>query len=639
MSVYYRGMQTSVLPSTPTYSTENGVNAYQWRFYNLALESVSNLERVLDIEGSLEDDIKVIGSGATPGTRPDLNIDYTKPSNLPTWDYTLGTFPTYKEHASDIKPLFEGHNVEDPGDAPVKTPDTTPPISYPDEFIADRPGDAPIIIDVIIPDPPEMDTIADPKYTNIDLDCISCDGIAIPDFEGSVPSIPNLKMPSADISWSEEDYDSTILQATQARISELLAGGVGIPTYIWELIWGRSKDKTAQETERAVSEITDEWAAKGFSIPQGAQLLRIDKARTTGIEQLSEHARELAIKTAEHEIENLKFAVAQGKALEEMIGGWHQQRMGRALDALKFVFQAQVEVLNAQITFFKAQIELFNTEVTQYKAILEGKLAQLQSQKTYLEGQKLIGDLNELEVRIYEANLKAYATELEGYNSKVKGLMAKAENNTIRMQGYKTEVEAYGEFVKAWVAEWSGVNAQVDVKQLHASLFETEVKAYSTEVQAFGTKIDAAYKPNQQRQINNENEFKKFSASLESHNAKLEDVIKQLNAYEKQYDGNTKEYATKVENEKNRVGIKIDEVKASTSIADQGTKVNMANAKNFTDAAIAEAEILRNSSELMSKAYSQLAASALGAIHITSSVQDSTSNTLGQSIRYNGGDV
>lgn len=616
-----------------TLGAETKVDVYQAAYTEIARAAVDSMNAALVPLADINN--QVTGYGATPGEVTDLGVAYGAPTGKPVWEFSYTS--DFNPSLPAIIDLTEKHDVDDPGNAPDNPYELKTEFTVVEPFDREEPGDAPYIEDVIIPDPPEASNLEEPDLHPILIkDIVPVD---IPDFTALLPDTSGIDLPDGNFSWSEEEYDSAILQATQARVAEFLAGGVGIPSYIWDYIWDRGRDKTLRDTQRLITETTNESAAKGWSIPTGAQLKRIDEARQAGYDQISEYTRELVIKEAEHEIENLKFAVAQGQSLEGLIGGWHQQQMTRALEAAKYKYQLEIEIFNAEVSLFNAEISLFNAQVLQYKTLVEAELAKLEEQKIYLEGQKLIGDLNMQEVAIYEANIKAYDSTINAYNSLIKGILGKAENNKIKMEGYAIEVQAFGELVKAKTSEYEGLKAEISAEQLKVGIFESMVKSYQTEVGAYSARIDAEYKPMEMRQTNNDNAFKTFASTLSKQESITKDKMQAIQNASIEFDAKSKQYSIDVDNEKNRVSTELKELEVATSLANQTTQANIATASNLTKAAISSVELLNKTSEVMARAYSQIAGSAMGVVNVGAQISDRTQNSASCNTRFDGGKI
>lgn len=92
----------------------------------------------------------------------------------------------------------------------------------------------------------------------------------------------------------------------------ITTGATGIPTAVENQIWDRARSKELLDASRARSDVTAQWASRGWSMPTGVlaqQLMQIDQDTSS---KISAHARDVAIKQAEIVIDSVKFAVEQG---------------------------------------------------------------------------------------------------------------------------------------------------------------------------------------------------------------------------------------------------------------------------------------------------------------------------------------
>jgi hypothetical protein len=89
-------------------------------------------------------------------------------------------------------------------------------------------------------------------------------------------------------------------------------GGTGIPAAVENQIWERSRAKEVLDGQRVKNDLTTQWAARGWSMPTGvltSQLMQVDQEVQS---KISTHARDVAIKQIDVEIENIRFAVQNG---------------------------------------------------------------------------------------------------------------------------------------------------------------------------------------------------------------------------------------------------------------------------------------------------------------------------------------
>lgn len=86
-------------------------------------------------------------------------------------------------------------------------------------------------------------------------------------------------------------------------------GGTGLPAAIEQAIFDRARSRVIQEQLTGEAQIYDDFASRGFSMPQGVMLARIDRLRDTALGKSAAVSSEIAIEQAKLEVENLKFAI------------------------------------------------------------------------------------------------------------------------------------------------------------------------------------------------------------------------------------------------------------------------------------------------------------------------------------------
>ena len=119
------------------------------------------------------------------------------------------------------------------------------------------------------------------------------------------------------------------LQKAQAWICDTLTnGGTGMNRNVEDQIWQRDRNRLNAEYRRAERESIAMWAARGYPLPPGAAAYQVLELRKAVAEKTTQASRDVAIKQAEIEIENVRFAVENATKLYSTL-------MGTAADYLK----------------------------------------------------------------------------------------------------------------------------------------------------------------------------------------------------------------------------------------------------------------------------------------------------------------
>lgn len=102
--------------------------------------------------------------------------------------------------------------------------------------------------------------------------------------------------------------------AEQWLVDAIQNGGTGLVADVENAIWQRSRDKEHIEANRMEEEAIAAVAARGFALPTGALTARLQEVQQAAADKVSTHARDVAIKQAEIELSNTRFAVEQSLA-------------------------------------------------------------------------------------------------------------------------------------------------------------------------------------------------------------------------------------------------------------------------------------------------------------------------------------
>lgn len=100
-------------------------------------------------------------------------------------------------------------------------------------------------------------------------------------------------------------------EATNWLVNSITQGGTGISPAVEAQIWQRDRDRVTKESQRAEAQVLSEFSGRGFSLPPGAAAARLVEIKAAGMGELQAASRDAAIKQAEIEVENVRFAVEQ----------------------------------------------------------------------------------------------------------------------------------------------------------------------------------------------------------------------------------------------------------------------------------------------------------------------------------------
>lgn len=166
-------------------------------------------------------------------------------------------------------------------------------------------------------------------------------------------------------------------EATNWLVNAITNGGTGISAAVEAQIWQRGRERVISEGTRTQKQIIADFAGRGFSRPSGAQAAALKELRYSQKQAINSFSRDVAVKQAEIEIENIRFAVT--KALESRAFA-----MQAASDYIRALMSApdaaaRVAMVNSdvQAKMISATSDLYRARLSRDELILKSKEANL----------------------------------------------------------------------------------------------------------------------------------------------------------------------------------------------------------------------------------------------------------------------
>ncbi len=481
---------------------------------------------------------------------------------------------------------------------------TSPTLTFPD---------APNLRQIILPDAP---TIQYPLLNN-----------PYPDFELSAP--PNT------FGFSEKGYSSAGLAQVQARISAMLQGGTGLPLFIEQALFDRARIREDKASQKLVMEATEEFSSRGFVMPQGELQARIREARETNRGNANSLNRDITIQVHQVEIENMRFAVSQGIALEGALINLYNSIQQRAFEAARVTVEVAINLFNASISLQNLRLQGFQAKAQVYRDQIQAEGLKLEVYRSQLEGQKLISELNLQDVQIYTQRLQALTTQIEVYRAQIEAVRVATETDRIRIDAYRATVDAYSAQVGAKRTEFEAYAEAIRGQSLKVSAYQAQAGAYDSLVRAYAARVDAVLATPRLQNETNRVILEQYQANTGAYVASIDAQAKKVGAQAEIYRGQATAYAAEIEAEKARIdsfnsqyGLFTARLAAESQVATEFVKIDASQLQ-------AKATLLQESLKNAGQMLAQLAASSISAINIGASISGSDANSFGVSQSFN----
>lgn len=562
-------------------------------------------------------------------TPPDANPPSTQVGTMPTFsappmnippmpgelniDYLLADLDIGEMEAIPAAPAMIAVNIpEAPGMAAIPAPE--------------RPV---VNTEITIPDAPAIEMPSMEALEQINLPAFAFP--ELPTFDAAPPSTAGITVPNVFINWAEPEYQSEVLDDLVSRVRSMMAGGTGLPAPIEDALFSRARERQGAETARAIQEATETWASRGFSMPPGMLAKQVDVAREEGRLRAAELNRDILIEATKWEIDNIRFAVQQGMALEQLTQNLHENLVKRLFEAARFQAEAQISVFNAQVGLFNAQNAAFQTLATVYRTRLDAALSKLTAYKTAVEGQVALGQINQQRVDVFKAKLAAVQSNVEVYKALMQGASVRAETVKNQFDAYRADVQAYAEQIGAEKVKFDAYAARVKGEEAKAGVMESQARAFASTIQAVANKAEVKVKGAQIKMEAARTKVSKFLADVDSFKALLS-----ANLGNVQYA--TTAFQAQVDAWRAQASANVADAEMQSRFADMNTRTNIAYSEMQISEyqakmqnAVQQAQIALEAAKAIGQYTAQLAAGAMSAAHVSAGITGTGTATSTQS--------
>ena len=569
----------------------------------------------------------------TPDLNVDTGLDFQNPS-LELSDFgdirgltaTLGALGAISTpEALSIDPFTPSVTSLNIPEAPVEAAPVTPP---------SRPG----TYDVTMPDAP---TITKPALPNItDVTIPEFDFPTIEAFNATAPEFQDTAVATV-LQWAEPIYVTEVMDDVVAKLRELWAGGSGIPAAVEYAMWERAAGREDMDIDRQVSAAFVEFSSRGFTSPPGMLAARTDAIREEGQIKKQGQSREIAIRMAEMSVENMRFAVEQGIAAENVLFNIWNNMAARMFETAKIQLDSQLALYNARIALFNAGQQAYSVEAEVYRTKLQTQLASIDVFKAELEGAKTLGELNTQRVQMYNAQVDGLKADIDIYDASIRAALGQTEVNKTLIEGYRVDVQAYAETINVDRNRYDAYKTRVQGELGKAQLLDSEAKAYSSYVSGQAVVADINIKQMEADIARNAEVFRKFEADLAAEQAAVDADAKAIIARVEAYTADTQRVGAEAGVEEAKGKLKIAgaeaQIRATIGIFDVEVRKYIADMEQVIQRANVQIEALKSTGQVGAT----LAAGAMAGINLganisgSAAVSASRANSDSNSANYN----
>lgn len=521
------------------------------------------------------------------------------------------------------------------GTAPTFTP-TIQSITIPNPPAAIDLGDAPVrpsINAVAIPVAPTLPTVAQPLLLDINVPQVVFPTLPTLDI-GPEPTFDGGIAPDAAIDYTEPTYTSAVLTKLQTEIQRMLSGGTGLHPAVELALFDRARSREDIAAAKAVDEAHGTFAARGFELPPGALLATVDAIRERNHAAASAMAREILIKSAEWEIENLRTAVAQGVALETVTIGLHNAIADRALRLAQARVDASVAAFNVMVSLFNARQQARSVRVQLFEAQLRAALAPLEAYRLQIEAEQAKGQVNEQLVRTYAAQQDAVRVLIERYRAEVQGAQAVADLERAKIEIYRGDVESWRARIDARKVVFDAYEAQVRGEIGKAGIYEAESRAFAATVDAFASGENIKLGRINARRDALLASVSKFDSAVRGEGERVRGEVGAIQARAEGFRADLQRYSAELGADTSERGMLLQSQEARLRNALAAVEITSRQYDSAQARLLQQAGLIKDALTAVGSMTSQLAAGAMSAMHVSTSMSGSASINGSNSTSY-----
>ena len=386
------------------------------------------------------------------------------------------------------------------------------------------------------PDMPNLVELVIPEFTFTPLTPFNDEN---PEFVGSSVS--------AVLQWRESPYQPVLMDEQIEVIRRMWAGGTGLPPSVEQALWERAASREDMAIARDVSAAAVEFSSRGYTLPPGALVARIDAVRSEGALRKQGLGRDILIQVSNTHIENLRFACTQALAAENMLISLWSQMAQRSLEVAKIQLDSELALLNANIAIYNAKQGARQNSANVRRLELEERAQELQVYRAALDGELAKGQINEQRVRVFSELFRAVQADVDLYKAEMQGAQLESELQRNEVEKYKVGVQATAELIQADKLRFDAYESRVKGESAKAGLLESQARAYGAYVSGKSTVAEIAIK-NQRAELDlQELELRAWMGSLELDKATLQSQVAAITAAAEAHRTNTSRYTAQAQ--------------------------------------------------------------------------------------------
>ena len=457
----------------------------------------------------------------------------------------------------------------------------------------------------------------------LSMNTYSFGGVNLPTIDSTVP-ILDIGAPSVVPYIPGAQYTSSLLASCQSTLqSRILNGGTGLPPPIEQGIWDRAREREFRAQADAIAEL-ERMGDLGYAFPPGVFLDARIKIQTETQYTTAGLSRDVAIKQAELEMQNILHSIDSAIQLEGKLIEYTNSTEQRMFEASKYATEAGISIYNAKVRAYEVYLDAYKLKVAIYEAQIRGELAKVEAYKAEVEAERAKAEINLALVQSYKTQVDAALANVEVYKAQLSAIQTKAEIEKIK-------VEIFGEQVKAYVGQINAYTANVEAYKAGVQAETAKAETYRSQVEAYGALVTASVKEIEAKIEEYKGLLQGKITEYEGYKAAVTGAAEQARAISYYNTSQSEVYRAEVQGISSYNEILTKQWQVAYEQAQRVAEIGVAAAKANGELYINTRNLALEASKTGAMVAAQLGAAALNAVHWSSSTSDSSSTSTATS--------
>ena len=424
-------------------------------------------------------------------------------------------------------------------------------------------------------------------------------------------------------------YASELLDKLKALLSSRANGGTGLPAAVEQAIWDRSRSREAAVWRNGEAEVMRNSEALGYALPPGVVAAQLREAQFTSASKLSDLSRDITIKQADLEQQNLRETITAGMQLEGALIDYSVKLERLTFESAKVYADNAIQVHNAALERFKALLAGYASYASVYKTIIESQLAKVEVYKAQLAAEQTKATINQALVSQYKAMVEAGMAQVEIYRAQVGAAQTLIQLEQAKIGAAGEQIRAFVATINAETAKVEAYKAQVQAEQTKMQTYKIKADVFSTRTQAEAERARAFVSRFQALQAAKTSEWQGWAARVQAEGARIDALGRQSSALLEAFRAENGAIQAEAELELKKWDSNMKQYEAGIRVSQEAAKMN-------NDAMIATNNARLDAAKAGTQVFAQLTSSAYGMIHTSAGISGSASMSVGYSY---GGEV